>query len=107
MCCRPRGIHQGSHSFDRTFEPAEDRFSDEKMSDIELDDGRNACDRGDRVERQPVAGMTFDPKHVGMGRGPLYPLELLFADIADSFAECSRMKFYHRRAKRFSRIDLP
>jgi hypothetical protein len=55
----PAAVHRGAHLTHNGVEPAEDRFADEKMADIELDNFEQRSDffRGDEIEA--MAGMNF------------------------------------------------
>src|SRR5580704_1030411 len=103
--------HQRAHALDSAVEPAEDRFANEKMPDIELDDRRDRGDRPDRIEAKPVTGVAFEAERVGVARRRDDALKLTLALrrgllVLSSFAIGTGMKLDHRRAELFCTVEL-
>ena len=57
-------VHQRAHALDGGGQAAEDRLADQEVADVELDDLRQARNRCDGVEGEPVSGV-----HLEAGRG--------------------------------------
>ena len=61
----PPLVHRRPHLGDRCLKTDEDRLADQKMTDVELDDFRQARDDLGRGKIEPVARVTFEPLAAG------------------------------------------
>ena len=57
-------------------QPSENRFANQKMSDIELDDLGQCCNRTNGVERKAMAGMNLKPEIAGQSGPAHQPFKL-------------------------------
>src|SRR5579862_7078468 len=106
-----RFLHQDAHALDGTVEAAEDRLADEKMADVELDDGRDRRDRTDRVESEAMPRVAFKAQHLGMTRRENDPRQFRAAarrvtGIERRLAISAGMKLDHRRAEALCHVEL-
>src|SRR3974390_1408775 len=54
-----RLVHSDTHAFDGAVEAAEDRLADQKMPDVQLDDGWDRRDGAHRLVAEAVTRMAF------------------------------------------------
>ena len=76
------------------------------MPDIKLPDGPNGGDGADRIERQPVPGVTFEPEFLRRLGGVLDALELPVPFRAFGVAIGAGMKLHHRHSQIHRRLKL-
>src|SRR3546814_12206661 len=57
-----------AHAADGAVEPTENGLADQEMADIQLGNGRDDGHRADGIEREAVAGVTFEAEVAGEGR---------------------------------------
>src|SRR5579884_1797810 len=89
-------IHRRPHPANRLHKPDKNRFADQKMPNIELDDLGQRRYRRHRVVAKPVPGMAFETKAGGFpGRKP-QPLELGCALGAGGIAISAGVQFDRR-----------
>ena len=75
---RPSGpIHQRTHPRDAFEQTHEERFADEVMPDIELDNLRNRGDWDDIIIVEPVPGMHLQAQARGASRAMGQPFQLM------------------------------
>src|ERR1700722_11060360 len=94
-------LHQRAHSPDRAVEPAEDRFADEEMPDIELDDGQDRGNRTDGIVSEPVSGMTLQAERFGFARAADDPVQLADPLCPLGLAISTGMQFDNRSTDGF------
>src|SRR3546814_1133892 len=63
-----RLVHERAHAADGAVEPTENGLADQEMADIQLGNGRDDGHRADGIEREAVAGVTFEAEVAGEGR---------------------------------------
>ena len=97
MPARPRLVHQQSHVRNRLIEATENRFANQEMSDVELNDFRHDGNRSYRVVGQPMSCMHFQSRCIG-GSGCLSQSAHLgshaFGVLQGKFAIAAGVKLY-------------
>ncbi|CAD5254259.1 hypothetical protein BOS5A_200102 [Bosea sp. EC-HK365B] len=96
-------VHRSPHHGDGRLQPDEDRFADQEMADVELDEGANAGELARGVVVEPMAGMDFEAQRGGKGCATGEPLELglglVGMAVGDGVAPGAGMQLDHRRTE--------
>src|SRR5262249_15189925 len=99
-------IHDSPHAANRALQPPEDGLSDQEVSNIELDDGRDHRDLAHRLIAEAVSGMALEPKRFGMPGGAAEAFNLAFPCRPLCLAISAGVQLYHGGAQLLGGVEL-